>query len=342
MAFTLLHHINHFINKLAYQRDESNLLRNSIAIRTLLAIIVCVSHQLYIFSDFHTMLLDTRLAVAAFFFISGFSISHSLSGRVLDLNGLKKFFKARFKRVYVPYIVLIVLQTLVFSLMFGAEIQQALKYFVYNIVLLNYKYPFLGEIFQFPINGSLWSLKWEVMCYILSPLLFVLSLNKRSNKSVFIVMLLVILASSFLDYVHTNKPLFLVFIFFVGMRLYFFHAMALAWITTKPILVAISFIGYALLFICGYLGGIYLGIIVVYYLLNHFELDKWMKNDISYSIYIVHFPMAVAARKWMGPDPIQNPIYLGLLLLITLLFAYVFTPVIEEKFSAYLFSSSKS
>jgi peptidoglycan/LPS O-acetylase OafA/YrhL len=153
-------------------------------------------------------------------------------------------------------------------------------------------------------------------------------------------MLIAIFASSFLDYVYTNRPLFLIFIFFVGFRLYFFHSLVIEWITKNPVLIVLSLVGYAIMFFWGFFGGIYLGILLVYYLLNNFDLDKWIKNDISYSIYIVHFPMAVAARKWMGPDPIQNPIYFGSLLLITFLFAYVFTQVIEEKFSSYLFSRS--
>lgn len=333
--------INLFINKIVYQRDKANLFRNSIALRTLLASIVCLSHQLYIFSNYHTMLLDTRLAVAAFFFISGFSIANSLNRRNFDLNGLKIFFKARFKRVYVPYVVLILLQTIIFSLMYDAEIKHALQYFKFNFLLLNYYYPFPGESFQFPVNGSLWSLKWEVLCYILSPLLFFISLHKKWNKPLFVALMIAIFSSSFLDYVYTNRPLFLIFIFFVGFRLYFFHSLVIEWITKNPVLLGLSLVGYAFMYVGGFFGGIYLGILLVYYLLNNFDLDKWIKNDISYSIYIVHFPIAVLARKWMGIDPVQNPFYFGLLFLTSLLFAYLFAQIVEKKLTGYLFPAAR-
>jgi peptidoglycan/LPS O-acetylase OafA/YrhL len=341
MVLKIFQSLNGKINKWANRRDSSNILRNSIAIRTLLASIVCVSHQLYVFSDLHYMVLDTRLAVAAFFFISGFSIAHSLNGRTFDLEGLKKFFKARFKRVYVPYIVLILIQTFIFAYLFDAVLIHALRYFINNIVLLNYRYAFPGEVFQYPVNGSLWSLKWEVLCYILSPLLFKLSLNVKWSKLVFIGLLIAIAVSSFFDYVHTNKPLFLVFIFFVGLRLFFFSSLVLNWINRNRLVVVLALIGYTGLFLNGYLGGIYLGIIVVYYCLNNFELDKWIKTDISYSIYIVHFPMAVVARKIMGPDPVYNPLYIGILMVSTFLFAYIFALLVEKKLTAYLFRSSQ-
>lgn len=342
MTFTTFQRINQKINELVYYRDPSNVLRNSIAIRTLLASIVCVSHQLYIFSDYHTIVLDTRLAVAAFFFISGFSIAHSLNKRSFDLIGLRKFFKARLKRVYVPYVVLIILQTIIFSYLFNAEYIHIFRYFLNNILMLNFLYPFPGEVYQYPVNGALWSLKWEVLCYSLSPIMFILSMNNKWNKPIIVGLLIGIIVSLFFDYQHTSKPLFLILIFFIGLRLFFFNSLVLNWITRNRLFVVFALIGYVGFYGNGNLGGIYLGIIVIYYLLNHFNLDKWIKTDISYSIYIVHFPVAVAARTLFDPCPVNKLPCLGLLLLTTFLLSYLFAFLVEKKLTAFVFSSSPS
>ena len=339
---TFFQRINQKINDLAYHRDPSNILRNSIAIRTLLASIVCVSHQLYIVSDYHTILLDTRLAVAAFFFISGFSIAHSLNKRTFDLPGLKKFFKARLKRIYVPYAVLIFLQTIIFTYLFNAEYFHTYNYFLANIVFLNYLYPFPGEIYQYPVNGALWSLKWEVLCYSLSPIIFMLSMKNKWNKPIILGLLLGILLSLFFDYKFSSNPLFLFLIFFIGMRLFFFNSLVLNWITRNRYFVVFSIIGYVVLYYNGNLGGIYLGIIVIYYILNHFNFDKWINMDISYSIYILHFPMAVAARILFKSNPNNELLNLGMLFLVTFLISYLFSLFVEKKLTALIFTSSNS
>jgi peptidoglycan/LPS O-acetylase OafA/YrhL len=341
MKFTFIKQGKTFLEHIAFTRDPSNVLKNSITIRTLLASIVCVSHQLYILCDFHSIALDTRLAVAAFFFISGFSIAHSLNRRTFDFTGLRNFYKARFKRVYIPYLVLILLQTLVFSWIFNSQIIEASKYLFFNVLLLNYKYPFPGEVYNYPVNGSLWSLKWEVLCYILAPILYHFSLKKETNKLMFVLIIVGIVLTSFTSYTHANKPLFLIFIFFIGLRIYFFNSIILAWVTKYPHIIVASLVGYILMMLNGWLGGVYLGVAVVYYLLNHFNLDKWIRTDISYSIYIIHFPLAVLTRNLFSFEPITSPIYTIALFGITIGMSFLYAFIVEKKLTQLLFKSFK-
>jgi peptidoglycan/LPS O-acetylase OafA/YrhL len=113
-------------------------------------------------------------AVDMFFIVSGFLIFWSFDN---DQNK-KHFYIKRFFRIFPLYAFLIVLQTLFFIGFLDGNTLEILKYFVANIFFLNFLAPSVGGALSGlevdAINGSLWTLKNEVVFYALVPLIFML------------------------------------------------------------------------------------------------------------------------------------------------------------------------
>lgn len=110
-------------------------------------------------------------AVAAFFVISGYLVYASFD----KLPKLKGFYIKRFFRIYPLYAFMIFAQTLVMFALLGdkAEFMDTLQYLAINLVFANFlHYDMGGLLSNLPdhgINVSLWTLKIEVMFYLLVP-----------------------------------------------------------------------------------------------------------------------------------------------------------------------------
>ena len=131
------------------------------------------------------------LAVLSFFAISGFFISQSFDRR----NGLVGFAVARILRIYPALAVVLLLTVFIIGPIFTTQTQtlyfsqpQPFLYFFRNLSLKWLQYDLPGVFQQNPygpaINGSLWSLFYEVICYGLVVVLGVVS--KKRKELVFI------------------------------------------------------------------------------------------------------------------------------------------------------------
>lgn len=113
-------------------------------------------------------------AVDMFFIVSGFLIFWSFDN---DQNK-KHFYIKRFFRIFPLYAFLILIQTLFFIGFSDGNILQIVKYFVSNIFFLNFLSHSVGGTLSGlevdAINGSLWTLKNEVVFYMIVPLIFML------------------------------------------------------------------------------------------------------------------------------------------------------------------------
>lgn len=111
------------------------------------------------------------VSVMMFFSISGFFITRSFAGR----RSVGQFFKARTLRLF-PALVVVLLVTLFVAGMWlttaaaGAFWAAAPKYFLRNLTLFAPLYDLPGVFVSNPygqaINGSLWTLNYEVLCYL--------------------------------------------------------------------------------------------------------------------------------------------------------------------------------
>ncbi|CAQ76622.1 acetyltransferase (plasmid) [Aliivibrio salmonicida LFI1238] len=250
------------------------------------------------------------LAVKCFFVISGFLITKSY----LKNNGIKTYIKSRFMRVYPLYFVVIITSFLIglviTSYDYHTYLVESLRYLASNLVFLNFLQPTLPGVFtdignHSAVNGSLWTIKVEVMFYISIPIIYGF-FTKFFSKEKLTILIFILSVSCFyvLSYIINeyglnksvnNQLPSLMSYFMVGAYL--------------------SFVGLNSKYIKGLLLpsllGIYssielfmplsVGILTAYlaFYTPQIKVDKKV-GDLSYGIYIWHFPV------------IQLYLYLGL------------------------------
>jgi len=123
-------------------------------------------------------------AVSTFFIVSGFLIYMSYDRKKTIIN----YFWGRLLRLYPAYILLILFSScLYFIVGDGSSVgsyTSEIKYFVANGIFLNFLAPTIDGVFSTHpepfINGSLWTLKIEVMFYCMVPIFYMLLERKYS------------------------------------------------------------------------------------------------------------------------------------------------------------------
>jgi peptidoglycan/LPS O-acetylase OafA/YrhL len=161
----------------AYPREN-----NFDLLRAFLAYAVVVYHSGYLTEhDRFTPPSLAGVAVGGFFVISGFLLTWSL-----DRNpDLKAFALKRFFRIYPLYAVVILIQAAVLVAEVGTLRDgigtELLRYLGANLIFANFLQPTIGETLAGlrldAINGSAWTLKIEIACYIALPV--VLAVQRR-------------------------------------------------------------------------------------------------------------------------------------------------------------------
>lgn len=256
----------------------------------------------------------TRLStefVIIFFVLSGFSIAYSLRNK----TSIKKYAQRRFIRLYPPYVAAIIWAGIVLLIIKSCHpdffigkyntlqferLKFSLNYFDWNVLLKDMIYiPHEGGI----IN-PFWSLTYEVIFYIVAPVLF---LNIRAyyfgSIILFIVGLIIqysgILSLNILTSFLFNYNLY----FMIGVALYHnFETVCLIFKKWSKV----SFIG--IMFICfgilltislyyknantsSYILASALAVILIIFFLIHQINIKWLNfvGKFSYTLYITHF-----------------------------------------------------
>ena len=194
-------------------------------LRLILAILVFFAHWNILTSQnilnplFHL----SGFAVDMFFIVSGFLIFWSFD---TDQNK-KHFYIKRFFRIFPLYAFLIILQTLFFIGFSDGSTFEVIKYFVVNMFFLNFLAPSVGSTLSSlevnAINGSLWTLKNEVVFYLIVPLLFMF--YKKWGGYILLILYSLSVAYMFaVDYLGIEKLLVQfpaqVRLFMVGILLY--------------------------------------------------------------------------------------------------------------------------
>lgn len=131
------------------------------------------STQLLIFSD----IFSSKLAVQAFFVVSGFLIFWSYE----NSKSLKEYFEKRLRRIYPAYFVVVVGCAIIGSTVSSFawtdyfRSVELYKYLAANLIFMNFLHPELPGLFVTnhlaAVNGALWTLKIEVMFYLTIPLM---------------------------------------------------------------------------------------------------------------------------------------------------------------------------
>jgi peptidoglycan/LPS O-acetylase OafA/YrhL len=239
------------------------------------------------------------VAVGGFFVISGFLLTWSL-----DRNpDLKAFALKRFFRIYPLYAVVILVQAVILVAEAGTLRDgiagELLRYLGANLVFANFLQPTIGDTLSGlrldAINGSAWTLKVEIACYIALP--WVLKLERRLGIA-FTVGLTLLLAGYPLLRSGPGDPrgatyLMLASFFMVGSLLYRWgHHLDRFKALFLPVAVAgapLVVLGASTLMKVPIGAQLVVGLWV--YCVAFAGRTITLKNDVSYGAYLLHFPL---------------------------------------------------
>lgn len=276
-------------------------------IRFIAAILVIFSHSFPLTAngmDYIGRITDGQIdcggiAVSIFFFYGGFLICRSVN----RIKTAKEYFKVRLKRIIPPLaFVTFVLAFIVGPVFTDYSVKDYLlnvntyKYLLNSILVLVHDLPgvFVSNAYGATVNGPLWTLPIEFLCYIMCYVLYAMRFleTKKLRWIVFPAFLLYIAADYVLGESLLKAALRPAMLFFVGMLCYVYRS----YIKIRT--------GYAVLAFCGCIIGAWLGIfnIVIFICFTYFLLwlafgtgikcDKFgTKYEISYGMYLTGWPI---------------------------------------------------
>ncbi|NLX18907.1 MAG: acyltransferase [Desulfobulbus sp.] len=324
-------------------------------IRIIAAYAVLVSHSFPLargssavepFAQMLGMSLGT-IAVDVFFFTSGFLVTASLINR----QNVKQFIRARILRIYPALIVVVLLSVFCVGLYFTT--QPAVLYLsdakIYKYILkcstlvtgVNQHLPgvFEHNPFERTVNGSLWTLPYELKMYIILTCVWLLVRFVPADRSkVFkvVIVLSAVIAGVLLLIVHFRmvntggKSLRLFYMFFTGASFYLLREKV---ILSRRVflLLLLLLIGSSLhkeIFYVSYVLAIGYSILFCAYVPSGMIRNYNRLGDYSYGTYVYAFPVQQSIAALMPGISPQ-----GMLLLssgITLIFAVLSWSIVEK------------
>lgn len=291
--------------------------------------------------------LSSDIAVKSFFVVSGFLIFMSYE----NSRNASSYFNKRIRRIYPAYFFIVVTCAVLgaaFSMLSWREYcsMAVLKYLVSNLVFLNFIKPdlpglFAGNRFQ-AVNGALWTLKIEVMFYLLVPLavcafrrvgrwpvllavyitsvIYTMILNKMAGETGSVLylelqrqlpgQLAFFIAGAACYYYLSYLALYCMWLLPAALAAFVLHDW-LPWAVVQPAVLAV---------------------LVVYFACVFPFLGNFGKHgDFSYGIYIVHFPILqmFVAFGLFKESPWLTLLVAGLLVIVV---AFLIWHFIEKKF----------
>lgn len=327
-------------------------------IRYILCVIVIVIH-VGTLADIHIPFEDYKLGdilLGGFFTLSGYLIFGSYQKKSIT----KYYLSRRFRRILPPYFLIVLLCAFGLVLVSNLSWKEYFtnkgfyEYLAANLSFLNFLHPSLPGVFEgskfyeSAVNGSLWTMKGEWVCYLSVPFIFNYIHNKK-NKALILFSTLVVL-SILLRYIFqqkgiaTGKGLYFtiekqfkcIFVFFfIGaiiniLEEYFFKYKYYLFIFSIILTCFYNF--YALLYDLVFYPFV-ISIIVMFLATT----GKWgyflkNKNDLSYDMYLFHYPIIQLTVLWNMKYMMPNIVYIILVLIITFLFANVSWKLVGSKF----------
>ncbi|MBN1115256.1 MAG: acyltransferase, partial [Oligoflexia bacterium] len=261
---------------------------------------------------YHTMVLSAFNAEGLLFHLAGFAVDcfFVVSGMLIMWSYdagpfLAPYVIKRFFRIYPLYFILIIIQSVILLLLtnrdFAEILPDFLKYVSANLLFLNFVQPSIPGVFDNfavnAVNGSLWTLKIEVTFYFTLPLIYYL-FKKFGDIVLYICFIFSVLFFFYFSYkgysLHftENFPAQLRF-FAVGMLLYRFgyrlprlnryvSIAAIAVLFALHVYAVKNFVTESVVY------PVLLGLIVYLFAFGDFKIH--VRHDMSYGIYVLHFP----------------------------------------------------
>lgn len=294
-------------NSVSLKKFESTRSNNLNLVKFIAALFVIISHAYPLCkgAEYNDILSDLSrnsiafgsLAVAIFFMSSGFFVTKSL----LKSKDSKKYLHNRFIRIFPPLwftlIVCIVVCGLFFSTYSLGKYFLSSDFFKYclNFILIpihNLPGVFMNNIYPGVINGPLWTLPIEFVCYLV--LLLAYKLNLVNKKSYKYVALLVIVAFVGINLIPLSIKGYIqpCFLFFWGSFYWIYRDK----ITMNNTYFLISLVAFVLLIVLGY--GQVASFLFVPYLTLYIAFCLPQCNNrltslgnLSYDIYLCGWPI---------------------------------------------------
>lgn len=246
------------------------------------------------------------LAVTGFFLISGYLITASL----INSQTIQNYFTKRILRIYPGFIVASLVSIFIFAPLSGgwALIQNftMTDWLKIPIKMMMLSQPWVEGVFvsakNQALNGSMWTIKYEFLCYISILVLLIFSLKKRIMVFIFLASLTVNLYTVLANHdLFITKPLDLslhfyskfLFAFSAG-SLYYLYRDQIVWYKHVSYLALVLLVVSMLYAPTTYFGLVIFGSYLLFnFALNykHAFLNKVGTNtDISYGVYLYAFP----------------------------------------------------
>lgn len=242
-------------------------------------------------------------AVPGFFIISGFLIYMSYENSPTLWN----YYIKRFLRL-IPAYYLLIISSAIF-LFFVSEFTAdeyfsagLLRYIAYNFAFLNFLSPDLPGVFTEnavqAVNGALWTLKIEVMFYLIVPLLFKLASRFSPLKVFPLIFVSSILYAYFLNHmsIDTGDQIYHRLSYQLPGQMMYFTAGILAYIyfeMFKKYVLSFMFLALCIFYLEIFvLDSIALGTVLIYFfMIAPYRVSLKNIGDLSYGVYIYHFPI---------------------------------------------------
>lgn len=254
----------------------------------------------------------TALSVNAFFVISGYLIYHSL----MHARSYRQYAASRILRIVPLFEVVIVLTVLLCSLFYtptGAtsywEQSSTWNYLTRNLSILGLTHYINGVFTGNPetaVNGSLWSIPYEIICYILFSILFFVrnkqKLRDRTMPIAYTAVVILYLAVHVFGWISVGGTVATlircVMLFFNGMMIArYINPQKISWYWAVVALVLFSYLYFyrtSLPQESLYMLSIFpLSMVVMYlgFVKNSFLPQFERLGDASYGIYLMGFPV---------------------------------------------------
>jgi len=255
------------------------------------------------------------LCVMVFFSISGFFITRSFDQK----HSLTGFLQARVLRLF-PALAVVLAVTVVISALFLTTAPMKVfwpaagEYLLRNLFLFFPKYPLPGVFEANPygpaINGSLWTLSYEVLCYLGVVICGVLGLlGRRAAFAAVLGLFLVFYAITEALPLHTGIENLaqLGLPFAIGMSFWVWRAVIpLSWPLAGVVLVAAVLLRPTPLFSFALTMALAYGVFVLGYARIR-VFDRYTRlGDYSYGVYVYAFPLQQLVAAFGVASPLSN------------------------------------
>jgi len=291
--------------------------------------------------------LYNSLGVNGFFVISGFLVTRSL----LSSRTMTDYVAARILRI-VPALWVMFFITVPLVVLFGSSASSqtwasALQYLAENLSIIFVTYQIDGVFHGIPnaaVNGSIWSLRWEVFCYVALGGLALVGMMKRRlvlavATALLVAALIMLGGDPDLEVLVGRIRLVSLFFFGTSLALYADKLMVGVWLSAAGVLVAGTLgymtkaydlvyfaFGYLLISIAYSKAGMLRGIS------KAVELRGLGKPDLSYGIFLYSFPIQqLLYYNHVTASPVMNIL---LTIVAASLCAYVSSIFVEKPIAA--------